>query len=255
MKKYLITEDQMTRIMLKESTNIKKGLALKVQDEKGEFYKSIIKEFKSEDDFNNWKDNLKSNVVLIGDMDIDDDVSETINESTYDKMPKEKKDIGFYMLFKTLQLRYPFIIDIIPNFDKLKHYGTLLHFDVVFDLNKFYEITNTHYGYEYQNKDHLLELLKNDHHYLSTYTDPKFRDQISNIDKDIRDFMNKYYTTIKPDMRYSRFELWDEEDFRNSGNFDFYIEWSEQKESPSVDVGHWFSVVDIEKLKELTINF
>ena len=30
MKKYLITEEQMTRIMLKESSNIKKGLALKV---------------------------------------------------------------------------------------------------------------------------------------------------------------------------------------------------------------------------------
>jgi hypothetical protein len=254
MKKYLITEDQMTRIMLKESTNIKKGLALKVQDENGEFYKSIIKEFKSEDDFNNWKDNLKSNVTLIGDMDIDDDVSETINESTYDKMPKEKKDIGFYMLFKTLQLRYPFIIDIIPNFDKLKHYGTLLHFDVVFDLNKFYEITNTHYGYEYQNKDHLLELLKNDHHYLSTYADSTFKDQINIFDKEIRNFMDKYYATIKPDMRYSRFDLWDEEDFRNSGNFDFYLKWAEDKESPSVDVGHWFSVVDIEKLKKINLN-
>jgi hypothetical protein len=254
MKKYLITEDQMTRIMLKESTNIKKGLALKVQDENGEFYKSIIKEFKSEDDFNNWKDNLKSNVTLIGDMDIDDDVSETINESTYDKIPKEKKDIGFYMLFKTLQLRYPFIIDIIPNFDKLKHYGTLLHFDVVFDLNKFYEITNTHYGYEYQNKDHLLELLKNDHHYLSTYADSTFKDQINIFDKEIRNFMDKYYATIKPDMRYSRFDLWDEEDFRNSGNFDFYLKWAEDKESPSVDVGHWFSVVDIEKLKKINLN-
>jgi hypothetical protein len=193
-------------------------------------------------------------VTLIGDMDIDDDVSETINESTYDKMPKEKKDIGFYMLFKTLQLRYPFIIDIIPNFDKLKHYGTLLHFDVVFDLNKFYEITNTHYGYEYQNKDHLLELLKNDHHYLSTYADSTFKDQINIFDKEIRNFMDKYYATIKPDMRYSRFDLWDEEDFRNSGNFDFYLKWAEDKESPSVDVGHWFSVVDIEKLKKINLN-
>jgi len=254
MKKYLITEDQMTRIMLKESTNIKKGLALKVQDENGEFYKSIIKEFKSEDDFNNWKDNLKSNVTLIGDMDIDDDVSETINESTYDKIPKEKKDIGFYMLFKTLRLRYPFIIDIIPNLDKLKHYGTLLHFDVVFDLNKFYEITNTHYDHHYQNKDNLLDLLKNDHHYLSTYTDSKFRDQINDFDTEIRIFMDKYYTTIKPDMRYSKFDLWDEDDFRNSDNSNFYFKWSEEKESPSVDVGHWFSVIDIEKLKKININ-
>ena len=254
MKKYLITEDQMTRIMLKESTNIKKGLALKVQDENGEFYKSIIKEFKSEDDFNNWKDNLKSNVTLIGDMDIDDDVSETINESTYDKIPKEKKDIGFYMLFKTLRLRYPFIIDIIPNLDKLKLYGTLLHFDVVFDLNKFYEITNTHYDYHYQNKDHLLELLKNDHHYLSTYTDSTFRDQINDFDKEIRTFMNNYYATIKPDMRYSKFDLWDEDDFRNSDNPEFYLKWSKDKESPMVDAGHWFSVVDIEKLKKINLN-
>jgi hypothetical protein len=103
MKKYLITEEQMTRIMLKESSNIKKGLALKVQDEKGEYYKSIIKEFKSEDDFNEWKDNLDPSIELIGDMDIENEIPETINESKYDELPKVKKDIGFYMLFKTLK--------------------------------------------------------------------------------------------------------------------------------------------------------
>lgn len=254
MKKYLITEDQMTRIMLKESTNIKKGLALKVQDENGEFYKSIIKEFKSEDDFNNWKDNLKSNVTLIGDMDIDDDVSETINESTYDKIPKEKKDIGFYMLFKTLKGRYPFIIDIIPKLESLKKYGTLLSFDIVFDLYKFYKFTNTHYHSDYQHKDHLLDLLNDKNHYLFTYTDSVFNDEINKLDYDLRDFMDRYYKTINPNMRYSKFDLWDEEDFRESSNFEFYLKWAEDKDSPTLGISKWIPVVDLDKIKELNIN-
>jgi hypothetical protein len=254
MKKYLITEDQMTRIMLKESTNIKKGLALKVQDENGEFYKSIIKEFKSEDDFNNWKDNLKSNVTLIGDMDIDDDVSETINESTYDKIPKEKKDIGFYMLFKTLKGRYPFIIDIIPKLESLKKYGTLLSFDIVFDLYKFYKFTNTHYHSDYQHKDHLLDLLNDKNHYLFTYTDSVFNDEINKLDYDLRDFMDRYYKTINPNMRYSKFDLWDEEDFRESNNFEFYLKWAEDKDSPTLGISKWIPVVDLDKIKELNIN-
>ena len=254
MKKYLITEDQMTRIMLKESTNIKKGLALKVQDENGEFYKSIIKEFKSEDDFNNWKDNLKSNVTLIGDMDIDDDVSETINESTYDKIPKEKKDIGFYMLFKTLKGRYPFIIDIIPKLESLKKYGTLLSFDIVFDLYKFYKFTNTHYNSDYQHKDHLLDLLNDKNHYLFTYTDSVFDDEINKLDYDLRDFMDRYYKTINPNMRYSKFDLWVEEDFRESDNFEFYLKWAEDKDSPTLGISKWIPVVDLDKIKELNIN-
>lgn len=254
MKKYLITEDQMTRIMLKESTNIKKGLALKVQDENGEFYKSIIKEFKSEDDFNNWKDNLKSNVTLIGDMDIDDDVSETINESTYDKIPKEKKDIGFYMLFKTLKGRYPFIIDIIPKLESLKKYGTLLSFDIVFDLYKFYKFTNTHYHSDYQHKDHLLDLLNDKNHYLFTYTDSVFNDEINKLDYDLRDFMDRYYKTVNPNMRYSKFDLWDEEDFRESNNFEFYLKWAEDKDSPTLGISKWIPVVDLDKIKELNIN-
>jgi hypothetical protein len=254
MKKYLITEDQMTRIMLKESTNIKKGLALKVQDENGEFYKSIIKEFKSEDDFNNWKDNLKSNVTLIGDMDIDDDVSETINESTYDKIPKEKKDIGFYMLFKTLKGRYPFIIDIIPKLESLKKYGTLLSFDIVFDLYKFYKFTNTHYNSDYQHKNHLLDLLNDKNHYLFTYTDSVFDDEINKLDYDLRDFMDRYYKTINPNMRYSKFDLWVEEDFRESDNFEFYLKWAEDKDSPTLGISKWIPVVDLDKIKELNIN-
>jgi hypothetical protein len=254
MKKYLITEDQMTRIMLKESTNIKKGLALKVQDENGEFYKSIIKEFKSEDDFNNWKDNLKSNVTLIGDMDIDDDVSETINESTYDKIPKEKKDIGFYMLFKTLKGRYPFIIDIIPKLESLKKYGTLLSFDIVFDLYKYYKFTNTHYDSDYQHKDHLLDLLNDKNHYLFTYTDSVFNDEINKLDYDLRDFMDRYYKTVNPNMRYSKFDLWDEEDFRESNNFEFYLKWAEDKDSPTLGISKWIPVVDLDKIKELNIN-
>lgn len=254
MKKYLITEEQMTRIMLKESSNIKKGLALKVQDEKGEYYKSIIKEFKSEDDFNDWKDNLDPSIELIGDMDIENEIPETINESNYDKLPKVKKDIGFHMLFKTLKGRYPFIIDIIPKLESLKRYGTLLSFDIVFDLYKFYKFTNTHYDSDYLHKDYLLNLLSDKHHYLSIYTDSVFKDEVNKLDYDIRDFMDRYYKTVNPNMRYSKFDLWDEEDFKQTDNPEFYLKWDKDKDSPSAGIGKWIPVVDLDKIKELNIN-
>ena len=254
MKKYLITEEQMTRIMLKESSNIKKRLALKVQDEKGEYYKSIIKEFKSEDDFNDWKDNLDPSIELIGDMDIENEVPETINESKYDKLPEVKKDIGFYMLFKTLKGRYPFIVDIIPKLESLKKYGTLLSFDIVFDLYKFYKFTNTHYDIDYQHKDYLLDLLNDQNHYLFTYTDSVFNDEINKIDYDIKDFMDRYYKTVNPNMRYSKFDLWDEENFRETDNPKFYLKWAEDKDSPILGISKWIPVVDLDKIKELNIN-
>lgn len=254
MKKYLITEEQMTRIMLKESSNIKKGLALKVQDEKGEYYKSIIKEFKSEDDFNEWKDNLDPSIELIGDMDIENEIPETINESKYDKLPKVKKDIGFHMLFKTLKGRYPFIIDIIPKLESLKRYGTLLSFDIVFDLYKFYKFTNTHYKSDYLHKDYLLVLLSDKRHYLSIYTDSVFDDEVNKLDYDIRDFMDRYYKTVNPNMRYSKFDLWDEEDFKQTDNPEFYLKWDKDKDSPTVGITKWIPVVDLDKIKELNIN-
>ena len=254
MKKYLITEEQMTRIMLKESSNIKKGLALKVQDEKGEYYKSIIKEFKSEDDFNEWKDNLDPSIELIGDMDIENEIPETINESKYDELPKVKKDIGFYMLFKTLKGRYPFIIDIIPKLESLKKYGTLLSFDIVFDLYKFYKFTNTHYNSDYQHKDHLLDLLNDQNHYLFTYADSVFYDEINKLDYDLRDFMDRYYKTVNPNMRYSKFDLWDEENFRETDNPEFYLKWAEDKDPPILGISKWIPVVDLDKIKELNIN-
>ena len=254
MKKYLITEEQMTRIMLKESSNIKKGLALKVQDEKGEYYKSIIKEFKSEDDFNEWKNNLDPSIELIGDMDIENEIPETINESKYDELPKVKKDIGFYMLFKTLKGRYPFIIDIIPKLESLKKYGTLLSFDIVFDLYKFYKFTNTHYNSDYQHKDHLLDLLNDQNHYLFTYADSVFYDEINKLDYDLRDFMDRYYKTVNPNMRYSKFDLWDEENFRETDNPEFYLKWAEDKDSPILGISKWIPVVNLDKIKELNIN-
>lgn len=254
MKKYLITEEQMTRIMLKESSNIKKGLALKVQDEKGEYYKSIIKEFKSEDDFNEWKNNLDPSIELIGDMDIENEIPETINESKYDELPKVKKDIGFYMLFKTLKGRYPFIIDIIPKLESLKKYGTLLSFDIVFDLYKFYKFTNTHYNSDYQHKDHLLDLLNDQNHYLFTYADSVFYDEINKLDYDLRDFMDRYYKTVNPNMRYSKFDLWDEENFREADNPEFYLKWAEDKDSPILGISKWIPVVNLDKIKELNIN-
>jgi hypothetical protein len=187
-------------------------------------------------------------------MDIENEIPETINESKYDELPKVKKDIGFYMLFKTLKGRYPFIVDIIPKLESLKKYGTLLSFDIVFDLYKFYKFTNTHYHSDYQHKDHLLDLLNDKNHYLFTYTDSVFNDEINKLDYDLRDFMDRYYKTVNPNMRYSKFDLWDEENFRETDNPEFYLKWAEDKDSPILGISKWIPVVDLDKIKELNIN-
>jgi hypothetical protein len=73
MRKYIITENQINRI-LNENTKIKKGIAIKYKPGKGQedVYTSEIKEFDSVEDFENYKKSLSEKREIIGVIDIED---------------------------------------------------------------------------------------------------------------------------------------------------------------------------------------
>ena len=85
MKKYLITEEQLNRAL---TSKVTKGIGLKIQDGEGEYYKSIIKTFDSDDDLKRWENNLKEGTTVIGMIDIEELQTETLQESTGDVKKK-----------------------------------------------------------------------------------------------------------------------------------------------------------------------
>jgi hypothetical protein len=73
MRKYIITEDQIERL-LNENTKIKKGIAIKFKPGGGQedVYTSIIKEFNSLTEFDDYKNSLGKKKEIIGIIDIKD---------------------------------------------------------------------------------------------------------------------------------------------------------------------------------------
>ena len=73
MKKYIITENQINRI-LNENTKIKKGIAIKYKPGKDQddVYTSEIKEFDSINEFEDYKSSLGKKREIIGVIDIED---------------------------------------------------------------------------------------------------------------------------------------------------------------------------------------
>ena len=73
MRKYIITENQINRI-LNEKKKKKKGIAIKYKPGKGQedVYTSEIKEFDSVEDFENYKKSLSEKREIIGVIDIED---------------------------------------------------------------------------------------------------------------------------------------------------------------------------------------
>ena len=102
MKKYIITEQQLNKAL---TSKVIKGIGLKIQDNDGEYYKSIIKTFDTDREFKDWENNLKEGTTIIGIIDIDDPQPETISEGVNVK----KKDKGLQMLERLMIKKYPFI--------------------------------------------------------------------------------------------------------------------------------------------------
>jgi hypothetical protein len=69
MKTLVITEEQLDKIIY--NNKIKKGIGLKINEGDSFYYKSIIKEFDNDTDFEEWQENLPKNQKVIGVIDIE----------------------------------------------------------------------------------------------------------------------------------------------------------------------------------------
>lgn len=242
MKKYIITEEQLNKILSEQDQPITKGIALHITDENGEYYESKLMDFNSEEEYNEWKETLDEGVEIIGEMDIEDTELQPMNESI------DEKQKGFDILSKMVKKHYPFIISLEPQYEDV--YLTSLSINVHIDLNKFYKITNTRPPEEYL-EDHMLDLLKERGMYLMRYVDREYRDEVLKINDRIIDLMNKYYTMIPDNMKITKFEgRSDASLYRLGGGDDnpFYINWRNEKEPINLDIDHFYPQVDVDKL-------
>ena len=242
MKKYIITEEQLNKILSEQDQPITKGIALHITDENGEYYESKLMEFNSEEEYNEWKETLDEGVEIIGEMDIEDTELQPMNESI------DEKQKGFDILSKMVKKHYPFIISLEPQYEDV--YLTSLSINVHIDLNKFYKITNTRPPEEYL-EDHMLDLLNERGMYLMRYVDREYRDEVLKINDRIIDLMNKYYTMIPDNMKITKFEgRSDASLYRLGGGDDnpFYINWRNEKEPINLDIDHFYPQVDVDKL-------
>jgi hypothetical protein len=71
MKTYILTEEQITKALT--GSQIKKGIGLKINEGDSFYYKSVIKEFDNEDDFENWKEDLPEDQEIVGIIDINEE--------------------------------------------------------------------------------------------------------------------------------------------------------------------------------------
>lgn len=242
MKKYIITEEQLTKLLLEEDKPITKGIALHITDDKGEYYESKLMEFNNEEEYNQWKESLDDNTKIIGEMDIEETNDQPMNESINEKQK------GFDIISKMIKKHYPFIISLNPQYGD--GYGTSINIDVDVDLNKFYKLTNTRPPEEYLKKDHMLDLLKERGMYLMRYVDREYRDEVIKLNDRINNLMNEYYKMIPSSMIITKFEGRSDGYFIRTAteNPRLFINWRDEKEPINLEINYFYPQVDVDKL-------
>lgn len=251
MKTYIITENQLQKILNEKSEPVTKGIGLKISDENGEYYKSVIESFSDEKEFTHWKDNLDKNTKIIGVMDIESGPKEVVKESV--DFDSRKKKVAIKTITNLLRKEYPFIIDIIP---KEYNDGMFLVIDIVFDLNKFYKTTNTTFPSSYIGKDYLMKMLEEPGYYLSRYVDYPDREKVgSAYNNNIKTFIEKMNSGLPTGIKFLKFEDFTDEELDNvRSNLDarnalyFYKRWKDDKEPIEFDINNWIPKVDFSKL-------
>lgn len=253
MKKYILTENQLNFLLLENEKPIKKGFALKISDENGEYYKSVMKEFVNESDYNDWKESLETGIEIIGEMDIEEETKENIQES---KKKTTQKDKGFTLLTKILKKKYPYIINITPIESDLKKYGILIGIKVNFDLNQFYHITNTTPPESYYKLRFLFDTLKQSYMYLFPYVDDKYRDDFrSEFNQKFEKEINDYYSKLPDYLTINQYENLDDDEIKERFadsffDFDTIKNFRDIEKKPvKLKLDKWLPNLDIDELK------
>ena len=243
MKKYLITEEQLNKAL---TAKVTKGIGLKIQDGDGEYYKSIIKTFDTDDDYRKWEDNLKEGTTIIGVMDIENPQPETLQESTGD-VKKKGRDIQ--MLEKIIKKKYPFITGLEVN--EIKE--SFIFLNVHFDLNMFYDLTKTSPPQRYIENE-WWDMLEEKGSYFMRYVEKEENNKVNKISRNIEKELGQIYKVLPKNVIHTKYESWDD-DYINSleigGNF--YKQWRDDKEPMDIGIDNFYPQLDVDKLL-LTIS-
>lgn len=159
---------------------------------------------------------------------------------------------GLKLLLKHIKRDYPFIIELIPNYDLIAKWGTHLFVDIKFDLEKFYKVTGTNPPKRYEEHPYLYELLTNEGGYLMRYVENELNDKFgSEYNKQVDRELNAFYKHLPEYMRFSKYEGWEESDFeavdKHNIGVEFYKKWQSQKEPLDVHISVWIPVFDASK--------
>lgn len=252
MKKYILTEEQLTRVLTEERP-IKKGVAIKFSPGKGEepVYQSNVLEFKDEQEWQDYKKSLPEKKEIIGVIDIKESISGKKNPVISESEIK-RADAGKKLLLRHIKDEYPFVIDIDINYEK--KYGTFGYVSFKFNLNKFYDFYNVTPPKDYEEFDFLLPHLEIEGLYLFKYVDDEYRNKFGiEFNRKLEEHMNDFYMRLPENMRYSKFEDFSDEDFENDednfrGDLDFYKKWQNEKEPVELKTDNFIPVVDLTKI-------
>jgi len=211
---------------------MKKGIAIKYTPSKDQdpVYTSIIKEFDSQEDFENFKDNLNPKKKIIGVIDIKEDIKEqkVIFESN-----DVKDNLVPKMLAKSLQNDYPFITKI--KLEKVKGYHTLLSLYIYFDINKFRKFN----GLPPINKNHKDFYKSNSYSGLYRYlreipggANEKWEEMWgSEFTHSLEEKLNNMYKKLNTNMIHTKY---DDFIFRDDSSFNLFKKWKEDKEPRNI---------------------
>lgn len=243
MKKYIITEEQLNKAL---TAKVTKGIGLKIQDGDGEYYKSIIKTFDTDNDYRKWEDNLKEGTTIIGVMDIENPQEETLQESTGD-VKKKGRDIQ--MLERIIKKKYPFITGLEVNEIK----DSFIFLNVHFDLNMFYELTKTSPPQRYIENE-WWDLLEEKGSYFMRYVDKEENNKVNKISSNIEKELGQIYKVLPKNVIHTKYESWDDDYISGlETGQSFYKQWRDDKEPMDIGIDNFYPQLDVDKLL-LTIS-
>lgn len=253
MKNYILTEKQINKLV--NQPMIKKGVALKISDDKGEYYKSILKEFTDEQEYNDWKDNLDDTISVIGDMDI---VYEKSNDVLKEEIDLKKK--GIELTTNVLKKTFPFIKNIVLR-DDINDF--VLEVNVVFDLSKFLKFSKTklpkvqHYMLPTSFEEY-LNSLKQENSYLFLFIDYNEGLRLDygwRYNEKIMSIFNRYYSTLPKYMQYTQFRNMNDyeiEQYAIERDIDpeYVRKWKEDKEPVEFTLKSFIPIVNEKEVKK-----
>lgn len=252
MKNYILTEEQLTRLLTEERP-IKKGVAIKYSPGKGEepVYQSHVLEFKDEQEWQDYKKSLPEKKEIIGVIDIKESISEKKN-LLISESENKRVDAGKKLLLKHIKIEYPFVMDI--NLEYKKNLGTFGYVSFKINLNKFYDFYNVTPPKNYKEFDFLLPHLENEGLYLSRYVDDEYKNDFGyEFNRDLESYMNDFYSRLPENMRYYKFEDYSDEDFESEENsyrdLNFYKRWQNERQPVELKPDIFIPIVDLKKIK------